>query len=106
MAEIIKVSTDEMRETVSQFVSAQSSLQEAYNRMDRAVKVLDTAWKGIAYTAMRTQWSLTYKNIERANERMQDAIDELNQTAELFDSNESVQISSFQSLDVGTSPFD
>jgi WXG100 family type VII secretion target len=106
MAEIIKVSTDEMRETVSQFVSAQSSLQEAYNRMDRAVKVLDTAWKGIAYTAMRTQWSLTYKNIERANERMQDAIDELNQTADLFDSNESMQISSFQSLDIGTSPFD
>jgi uncharacterized protein YukE len=74
--------------------------------MDRAVKVLDTAWKGMAYTAMRAQWSLTYKNIERANDRMQDAIDELNQTAELFDSNESVQISSFQSLDVGTSPFD
>lgn len=106
MAEIIKVSTDQMRDTVSRFVSAQSTLRDAYDRMDRAVKVLDSAWKGIAYTAMRTQWSLTYKNIERANERMQDAIDELNRSAELFDSNESMQISTFQALDVGTSPFD
>lgn len=106
MAERITVSTDEMRNTVTQFVSAQSTLGEAYERMDRAVKVLDTAWKGAAYAAMRMQWSLTYKNIERATERMQDAIDELNASAELFDSNESVLISNFQSQDVGTSPFD
>lgn len=106
MAETIKVSTDEMRETVTQFVSAQNALRDAYTWMDRAVKVLDTAWKGAAYMAMKTQWDLTYKNIERANDKMQDAIDELNSTAELFDSNEAVQISSFQGLDIGTSPFD
>ena len=106
MAEIIKVSSDQMRDTVTQFVAAQSNLSEAYNRMDRAVKILDSCWKGAAYLAMRTQWGLTYKNIERANERMQDAIDELNESAQLYDSNESVLISNFQSLDVGNSPFD
>ncbi len=106
MAEIIKVSTEEMRNTASQYVAAQAALEEAYDRMDRAVRVLDSAWKGEAYTLMRMQWSLTYKNIERANERMQDAIDELNQSADLFDANETRQVSAFQSLDVGTSPFD
>lgn len=106
MAEIIKVSVDEMRETASQYVAAQSALVEAYNRMDRAVKVLDTVWNGDAYTVMRTQWNLTYKNIERADERMQDAIDELNASANLFEENELRSVNTFNSLDVGTSPFD
>ena len=105
MAEIIKVSTEQMRETVTEFIAAQHALQEAYDWMDRAVKVLDSCWKGVTYTAMRTQWNLTYKNIETANERMQDAIDELNKTADLFDSNESILISNFNSLDLGSSPF-
>lgn len=105
MAEIIKVSTDEMRAAVTRFQSAQSQLEGAYTWMDRAVRTLDTVWIGPAYVAMRTQWELTYKNIETANERMQDAIDELNNTANLFDSNEATLQSNFQSLDVGTSPF-
>lgn len=106
MAEIIKVSADEMRETATQYVSAQAALQEAYDNMDRAVRVLDSAWKGEAYVAMRTQWNLTYKNISTANERMQDAIDELNASANLFENNEMKIVNAVQSLDVGTSPFD
>ncbi len=106
MAEIIKVSTEEMRHTVAEFTTAQRELDEAYQWMDRAVKMLNSCWKGAAYSIMRTQWTLTYNNIERSNERMQDAIDELNKSADLFDSNEAAQISSFQALDVGTSPFD
>lgn len=105
MAEIIKVSTAEMRQAVQTFTAAQSELQEAYEWMDRAVKTLDSCWKGTAYTLMRTQWNLTYRNIETANERMQDAIDELNASANLFDANESSLTGAFQGLDVGTSPF-
>lgn len=105
MAEIIKVSTDEMRDTVTQFTTAQSNLQEAYTWMDRAIKVLDTCWKGTAYMAMMTQWNLTYKNIETANERMQDAIDELNKSADLFDTSESNLTSGFNGLEIGSSPF-
>ena len=101
MAEIIKVSTDEMRDTVAQFTAAQSELQEAYSSMDRAIRVLDTCWKGVAYMAMRTQWGLAYKNIEAANERIQDAIDELNKSADLFDANETGLTSSFQSMKTG-----
>lgn len=106
MAETIKVSTEEMRGTAQRFVAAQHTLDEAYRRMDRAIKILDTAWRGTAYTAMLMQWKLTYKNIERSNAKMQDAIDELNKSAELFDNNEALQINTFNNLDVGSSPFD
>ena len=73
--------------------------------MDRALKMLDSCWKGPAYMAMKAQWDLTYKNIQMSEMKMQDAIDELNKTADLFDQNESNTASSFQQLDVGSSPF-
>ena len=106
MANIIHVSTDEMRETVTKYQAAKSTLREAYERMNRAIGILDTCWKGAAYSMMRQKWVETYSNIVRANERMQDAIDELNKTANLFDENESRQTGTFQALDVGASPFD
>ena len=106
MAEIIKVSTDEMRQTVSRFTTAQRRLDEAYTHMDRCVSLLDGRWTGPAFLAMQTQWRLMYNNIRQANEKMQDAIDELNATADLFDQNESKITGNFQSLEVGSSPFD
>lgn len=106
MAEIIKVSTDEMRETASQYAAAQAQLQQAYDNMDRIVDRLDGVWKGDAYLAMRTRWGLVYRNISTAYERMQDAIDELNVSANLFENNEMKIVNAVQSLDVGTSPFD
>lgn len=105
MAELVKVSTEEMRDTVSRYITAKASLKEAYEWMDRALKTLDTCWKGAAYMAMKAQWDITYKNIQLSEAKMQDAIDELNKTADLFDANELAAISSFKSLDVGTSPF-
>lgn len=106
MADRITVSTDEMRETVIKYQSAKSTLSDAYERMNRAIKILDTCWRGVAYNVLRQKWVETYRNIVRANERMQDAIDELNATANLFDENESRQVGGFQAMDVGTSPFD
>ena len=105
MSEMIKVSTDEMRETVNQYTQAKASLATAYQSMDKALKVLDSCWKGAAYMAMKAQWDITYKNIELSDAKMQDAIDELNKTAELFDTNEETVASSFKALDIGSSPF-
>jgi len=56
--------------------------------------------------AMRTQWQIAYANIKRADDKMQDAVDELNTVANLFDENEATLQSTFSSLDTGTSPFD
>ena len=106
MAERILVSTEEMRQTATQYQSAQGVLQNSFSELDRALKILETCWKGPAYMAMRTQWNIAYGNIKRADEKMQDAIDELNKVANLFDENESQLQSTFGSLDTGTSPFD
>lgn len=105
MAEIIRVSTDQMRNTVRRFESAQATLGDAYRRMDQAIANLGCGWKGEAFAAMRAKWSLIYSNICRSNEKMQDAIDELNASADLFDENEMKQLQKFESLDVGDSPF-
>ncbi len=105
MSEMIKVSPEEMRQTVSEYTTAKASLKEAYEWMDRALKMLDSCWKGAAYMAMKAQWELTYKNIQLSEAKMQDAIDELNKTADLFDENETNTANTFKSLDIGSSPF-
>lgn len=106
MAERILVTTDEMRQTAREYLSAKGELQDAFSSLDRALNILESCWKGPAYMAMRTQWNIAYKNIKRADEKMQDAVDELNSVAGLFDENEATLQSTFGSLDVGTSPFD
>lgn len=106
MAEKILVSTDEMRQTATAYRGAQGELQDAFSELDRALKILESCWKGPAYMAMRAQWSIANGNIKRANEKMQDAIDELNTVANLFDENEATLQSTFSSLDTGSSPFD
>ena len=106
MAERILVTTDEMRQTAAEYVSAKAGLQDAFSSLDRALNILESCWKGPAYMAMRAQWDIANKNIRRADEKMQDAVDELNAVAELFDQNESTIQSTFGSLDTGTSPFD
>lgn len=106
MAEKILVSTEEMRGTVTQYQAAKGDLQNAFSTLDRALKILESCWKGPAYMAMRAQWEIAYGNIKRADDKMQDAVDELNRVADLFDENEATLQSTFGSLDTGTSPFD
>jgi len=106
MAEKILVTTEEMRQTAIAYQGAQGELQDAFSELDRALKILESCWKGPAYMAMRAQWNIAYGNIKRADEKMQDAIDELNTVANLFDENEATLQSTFSSLDTGTSPFD
>lgn len=106
MAEKILVTTEEMRQTATNYLSAKGELQNSFSSLDRALKILESCWKGPAYMAMRTQWDIAYKNIKRADEKMQDAVDELNSVAGLFDQNEATLQSTFSSLDTGSSPFD
>lgn len=106
MAERILVTTDEMRETVSEYQAAKGVLQDAFSSLDRALNILESCWRGPAYMAMRTQWNAAHANIKRADEKMQDAVEELNAVAQLFDENEATLKSTFGSLDTGTSPFD
>ncbi|MBQ9459275.1 MAG: WXG100 family type VII secretion target [Oscillospiraceae bacterium] len=105
MAETIKITTEQMRETVEEYKVAKESLKEAYEWMDRSLRMLDTCWRGAAYMAMKAQWDVTYKNIRMADLKMQDAIEELNATANLFDAREADTSAKFSQLDTGVSPY-
>lgn len=106
MPEIIKVTTQQMRETAQRYTAAKQELEGAYQKMDKAVTALNGIWNGPAYVAMMATWTMTYKNIALSEVRMRDAIDELNKSAEIFDKTESDNKSQFSALEVGKSPFD
>lgn len=105
MADIIKVSVEEMRAAVGSFKSCQAELENAYLTMSNAVRTVDTSWNGEASEAFKSQFDALYKNIEQTEAKVQDAIDEVSQAAEIYESAESSLESAFGGLDVGSSPF-
>jgi WXG100 family type VII secretion target len=85
MAERILVSTEEMRNTVSTYESNKSKQQTAYLQMSNAVRTLDGFWDGPASEVFKGAFNALYKNLETSEQRMQDAIDELKKSADLYD---------------------
>lgn len=104
-ADIIKVSSEEMRAAVSSFKNCQTELENAYLTMSNAVRAVDTTWNGEASEAFKNQFDSLYKNIEQTEAKVQDAIDEVSKAAEIYDQAEKALESAFGGLDVGTSPF-
>lgn len=105
MADIIKVSVEEMRAAVNSFKSCQNELENAYLTMSNAVRTVDSTWNGDASEAFKNQFDALYKNIEQTEAKVQDAIDEVSKAAELYEEAETNLESTFGGLDVGTSPF-
>lgn len=101
----ILVPLEEMENSIASFVSAQDHLQGSYKNMERAMDSLERVWSGVAQLAMRYQWHTIYGNISKADEKMEDAINELRVTLNLFKQNEQNVSSSFAALDTGESPF-
>lgn len=106
MADIIHVSTDQLREAVSKYNTCKGQLQTAYLQMSNAVRVVDGTWNGDASEAFKAQFDLMYKNIEQTEAKVQDAVDEMTRAAEIYDDIEGALKNTFANLDVGTSAFD
>ena len=105
MADIIKVSTQELNNAVSKYANQKMQLQNAYLRMYRELHGLDGKYVGDASEALKQQFEQMYKNIEQTEAKVQDAIDEMTKTAEIVDEVEAGLQSAFNSLDTGTDPF-
>ena len=105
MADIIHVSTEELRSAVQSYTNCKQQLQTAYLQMSNAVRTVDASWNGDASETFKNQFDAMYKNMEQTEAKVQDAIDELTKTAEIFDDKELTTQNAFSSLDVGTSPF-
>ena len=105
MADIIRVSTEELRDAVGKFNTNKQQLQMAYLQMSNAVRTVDTTWNGDASEAFKAQFDQMYKNIQETEAKVQDAIDELTRAAEIYDEIEQANSQAFANLDVGTSAF-
>jgi WXG100 family type VII secretion target len=105
MADSIRVSTDQIREAVSKYNTYKSQLQTAYLQMSSAVRTVDSSWNGDASETFKAQFDQMYKNIEQTEAKVQDAVDELTKTAELYDIQEQTNESTFANLEVGSDPF-
>lgn len=105
MAEQILVSPAEMQSTITQYTSCKEKLSTAYLQMSNAVRELDATWHGTASETFKASFDALYKNLEQTEAKIQDAIDELTQAAELFTEVETSHDGEFGSLDTGTSPF-
>ena len=105
MADIIHVSTEQLRDAVNKYNTQKGQLQTAYLEMSNAVRTVDTTWNGDASEAFKAQFDQMYKNIEQTEQKVQDAVDELTKAAEIYDQIEQTNQQTFANLDVGTSAF-
>ena len=105
MADNIRVSIDELRETVSKYNTCKGQLQTAYLQMSNAVRSVDASWNGDASEAFKAQFDQMYKNIEKTEPKVQDAVDELTKAADIYGEVEQANQQTFANLEVGTDPF-
>jgi WXG100 family type VII secretion target len=105
MAEQILVSPAEMQSTIERYTASKQQQSAAYLQMSNAVRVLDGTWQGPASETFKASFQAMYKNLEQTEAKMQDAIDELTQAAELFRSVEEAHDGAFGALEAGTNPF-
>lgn len=105
MADILKVTPEELQSTASQFKNYQTTLQIAYLTMSDAVRSLTTTWTGTASSQFASQFDSMYKNLSQTEEKMNDAIDELCKAHDIFQESEDAIKGQVDSLEEGTSPF-
>ena len=105
MANVLKVTPEELRNTASQFKTYQGNLQTAYLQMSDAVRSLDTTWNGEASEQFKNQFEAMYKNLSQTEQKMADAIDELTKAAGIYEEVENSIKGQVDALEEGTSPF-
>ena len=105
MADVLKVTPEELQSTANQFKTYQGNLQTAYLQMSDAVRSLDTTWNGEASEQFKTQFDAMYKNLSQTEQKMGDAIDELLKAHDIYQEAENAIKGQVDALEEGTSPF-
>ena len=103
MAEIITVSLEQMTATANTYTTQKGAQATAYQAMKAAVDSVE--WTGGAAESFKAQFQEFFANIEQSEAKMQDAVDELNKSYNLFSEAEQKNTTTAASLDVGTNPF-
>ena len=105
MADVLKVTPEELQAAASQFKTQQAVLQTAYLTMSDAVRSLDTTWNGEASEQFKSQFDSMYKNLSQTEEKMTDAVDELLKAHDIYEEAENAIKGQVSALSEGTSPF-
>ena len=105
MADVLKVTPEELQSTANQFKNYQNELKIAYLTMSNSVRTLDGTWNGEASEQFKSQFESMYKNLEQTEQKMTDAIDELLKAHDIYQEAENAIKGQVDSLDTGTSPF-
>lgn len=81
----IKVSKEQMEETINQFKSAKEQLSSAYGQMAAEVMALNSSWNGEASEAFVNRFSDLTANIKTSDATMEQAITGLKTAAEIYE---------------------
>ncbi|MBR5546628.1 MAG: WXG100 family type VII secretion target [Clostridia bacterium] len=81
----IKVSQEELQNTISQFQSAKEQLTTAYGQMAAEVMALNSSWNGAASEAFVNRFSELTANIKTSDATMEQAITGLKTAAEIYE---------------------
>ena len=105
MAEVIKVSTEEMRVCIAKYMTEKGKLLNALQICMKASNLLMRSWAGPSFTICCAKMAKTFKNLSEVDAKINDAISELNKTIANMEQAEGKIKSDIGSLDQGTSPF-
>lgn len=106
MAEIIKVSTEQMQSTLNTYNTQKGVQTSAYESMRSTIAQLEASWQGSSAQAFQSKFQEFYRNIAQSEAKMADAVDELAKSAQLYTTAEDERVkASVGNLEVGRSPF-
>ena len=105
MANEIKVSTEEMRACIARYTAQKAKLMNAIQICVKASQLLMRSWAGPSFSICCVKMADTYKNLFQTEQKIDDAISELNKTITLMEQAEGKIKSNVASLDTGSSPF-
>lgn len=103
--DIIKVSTEEMSACIARYTTEKSKLMEAFQICVQASSLLAQSWAGPSFLACSAKMAATYANLFQSEQKMDDAIQELNDVINIMDNAENTIQSDVNSLEIGESPF-
>jgi len=91
--------------TYAVYKAKKTEQMTSFVKMNQVVQGLRSVWSGEAANTFYEKFTEFYKNIKLSEDKMQDAIDELTRSSDLFSQAEREVKSIASGLQVGTSPF-
>lgn len=100
----ITIDAEAFEAGITEFKSCQTAVQNAYNQMGEAMRMLDAAWDGQASEAYKAQYNQFAANIKTSDETIETAIADIRTTYTTITEIDDDHDTEFSALD-DTTPF-